>query len=108
MSAFVLMYFMLGGTFEFFGSLTLSASFFYGGLARMNVGICASMLSCNTVLILFVSRYVFMQKIQSVQVLGVLLLVVAVAMISIFSVPVVVELQTTTSAEIERVQYHYQ
>lgn len=110
-SGFVLLYFMLGGAFEFFGSLTLSASFYYGGIAKMNVGICAAMLSCNTVLILLVSRYVFMQRIQTVQAIGVIMLVVAVAMISIFKVipeAAASETEAVISRELERRQFYYQ
>ncbi|CDW75842.1 UNKNOWN [Stylonychia lemnae] len=82
----ILLLLILGGSFEYLGSQMIVLSFKYASLANVNQGICSALVSTNTIYILIASYFIFKERIQTVQLVGVILMVIAVLMVSIFRV----------------------
>ncbi|CDW72097.1 UNKNOWN [Stylonychia lemnae] len=81
----ILMFLMIGGSFEFIGCYFLVLSFHFGQLAHMNDGITSSLILFSCVYILIMQYLIYRDKINFIQAIGMLLILVAVAIVSVFT-----------------------
>eukprot|EP00347_Sterkiella_histriomuscorum_P004137 403361614 len=74
----------IGGSVEYFGNQSLILSFKYALYAGFNQGICSAMVSTNTVYVALMSFIIFREKLKGIQVAGILCMIFAVGIVSLF------------------------
>ncbi|CDW88334.1 UNKNOWN [Stylonychia lemnae] len=83
LKVFVLMF--IGGSFEFVGNQFLTNGFQSAQLVGINQGIVSALVSSNTFYILVASLILFREKIIPLQLIGLVLIVIAVSIVTIFN-----------------------
>ena len=78
------MYLIAGGLCEFVGCYFLVDSFHYGQLAGMNDGITSSLILFSSVYILTMQYLIYRDRINIVQFVGIVVILVSVIMVSVF------------------------
>eukprot|EP00347_Sterkiella_histriomuscorum_P000259 403376566 len=78
-------YLILGGSFEFFGNQMFTLAYDHAKMAGINQGIVGALESSNTFYILIASYYMFSERVRPVQLMGVLIMVLAITMVSLFT-----------------------
>ena len=81
----ILILLIIGGTLEFMANHFLILGFNNAFMAGLNSGICMSLFVSNSILILLASYFLFKERVTVLQLIGIILIIVSVALVSMFS-----------------------